>query len=141
MLTILTTTNKKDAILAAIATIERLSELVTVEQDETQLSNTHKIIVVTDTSITSHLDWDDTEPPYLFPELEFTRENLLAMIFYKLGNHQKAFEFVSQENSFYNHLLIATHLQFGYLCFFERSLSLNFDLELVSEYLTKHCYS
>ena len=71
MLTILTTTNKKDAILAAIATIERLSELVTVEQDETQLSNTHKIIVVTDTSITSHLDWDDTEPPYLFPELEF----------------------------------------------------------------------
>ncbi|WP_339654415.1 hypothetical protein [uncultured Maribacter sp.] len=114
MLTILTTTNKNDAILAAIATIERLSELVTVEQDETQLSNTHKIIVVTDTSITSHLDWDDTEPPYLFPELEFTQENLLAMIFYKLGNHQKAFEFVSQENSFYNHLLIATHLQFGY---------------------------
>ena len=113
MLTI-STTNKNDAILAAIATIERLSELVTVEQDETQLSNTHKIIVVTDTSITSHLDWDDTEPPYLFPELEFTQENLLAMIFYKLGNHQKAFEFVSQENSFYNHLLIATHLQFGY---------------------------
>jgi len=73
----ISTTNKNDAILAAIATIERLSELVTVEQDETQLSNTH-------------------------------------MIFYKLGNHQKAFEFVSQENSFYNHLLIATHLQFGY---------------------------
>ena len=114
MLTILTTTNTKETIETAIQSIERLNELVDVVTDENQLPKANKILVVSEKGISASLDWNDTEPPYLFPEIEFSKENLLAMVFYKLGNHQKAFEFLTEENPSYNHLLIATHLQFGY---------------------------
>jgi hypothetical protein len=114
VLTILTKTDKKSIIETAIDSIERLNELVEIVTSGNQLQNSNKILVVSNENISSSLDWDDTEPPYLFPDLEFSQENLLAMVFYKLGNHQKAFEFMPKENPFYNHLLIATHLQFGY---------------------------
>lgn len=114
MLTILTTTNTKETIETVIQSIERLNELVDVVTDENQLQLANKILIVSEKDISASLDWNDTEPPYLFPEIEFSKENLLAMVFYKLGNHQKAFEFITEENPFYNHLLIATHLQFGY---------------------------
>jgi|TARA_R110000787_G_scaffold3841_1_gene14709 hypothetical protein len=114
VLTILTTTNTKETIETAIQSIERLNELVDVVTDENQLPKANKILVVSEKGISASLDWNDTEPPYLFPEIEFSKENLLAMVFYKLGNHQKAFEFLTEENPSYNHLLIATHLQFGY---------------------------
>jgi hypothetical protein len=114
VLTILTTTNTKETIETAIQSIERLNELVDVVTDENQFQKANKILVVSKKGISASLDWNDTEPPYLFPEIEFSKENLLAMVFYKLGNHQKAFEFLTEENPFYNHLLIATHLQFGY---------------------------
>ncbi|MEQ9167274.1 MAG: hypothetical protein RLO12_13535, partial [Fulvivirga sp.] len=45
--------------------------------------------------------------------LAFSSDNLLAMVFYKLGNHQKAFEFVAQESDLYNHLVIASFIQLG----------------------------
>ena len=114
VLTILTTTNAKNVIETIIHSIERLNELVDIELNANQLDKTNKILVVSEKSINASLDWNDTEPPYLFPEIVFSEKNLLAMVFYKLGNHQKAFEFVTEENSFYNHLLIATHLKFGY---------------------------
>lgn len=114
MLTILTTTNSKNKIETIINSIDRLHELVEIVTDENSIQSANKTLVVSNDSISTSLDWNDTEPPYLFPELVFSEENLLAMVFYKLGNHQKAFEFISEENPFYNHLLIATHLQFGY---------------------------
>ena len=114
MLTILTTTNTENTIATIIRSIERLNELIEIVTDENQLQNTNKILVISNNEISFSLDWNDTEPPYIFPKLPFSKENLLAMIFYKLGNHQNAFEFISKENPFYNHLLIATHLQFGY---------------------------
>jgi len=114
VLTILTTTKSKKIIEAAIQSIDRLSELVDVVTNENQLQKMNKVLVVSEKDISASLDWNDTEPPYLFPKVEFSKENLLGMVFYKLGNHQKAFEFISEENSFYRHILIATHLQFGY---------------------------
>ena len=114
MLTILTKTNTKKTLETIINSIDRLCELVEIVTNENSVQNANKILVVSNDTINASLDWNDTEPPYLFPELEFSKENLLALVFYKLGNHQKAFEFLSEENPFYNHLLIATHLQFGY---------------------------
>ena len=114
MLTILTKTNVQETIKSAIASVERLDELVEIQSDENAISISNKILYVSGDIITSSLDWHDTEPPYIIPRIPFSEMNLLAMVFYKLGNHQKAFEFISEESELYNHLLIATHLQFGY---------------------------
>ncbi|WP_412560597.1 hypothetical protein [Winogradskyella sp. MIT101101] len=130
MLTILTKINTKNTIENSINSIDRLNELVTIVTEESQLKEAQKILVVSENDISASLDWDDTEPPYLFPDIEFSQENLLAMVFYKLGNHQKAFEFISEENSLHNHLLIATHLQFGY--------AINEDMQAFAKETSQH---
>ncbi len=113
MLTILTTTDHKAEIIDVISKVDRLDELVTVSIDPINIDPENKVLVVSST-IKAPLDWHDTEPPYIFPEDNFSAENLLAHIFFKLGNHQKTFEFITEENECYNHFLIATHLLFGY---------------------------
>ena len=113
MLTILTTTESSQKIRDAIASVERLDELVSITEDADTIKDL-KILVVNSDTITIPLDWYDLEPPYVFPNTPLNRENLLALIFYKLGNQQKAFEYISEEYPIYHHLLIATHLQFGY---------------------------
>ena len=114
MITILTTTNHYIQIENCINSIERLGELVVITTDEKEIDSSHKIIKIEDDSIIPTLDWNDTEPPYLFPTLAFTTNNLLALVFYKLGNHQKAFEFVFEKEELHQHLLIVANLQFGY---------------------------
>ena len=133
MLTILTKTNAQDTIKSAIASVERLDELVEIQTDEKEISVVNKTLNVTEDTIISSLDWHDTEPPYIVPPIPFSEANLLAIVFYKLGNHQKAFEFISEENALYNHLLIATHLQFGY--------DINEDMLAFAETESKHNYS
>ncbi|MFK7814613.1 MAG: hypothetical protein AB8B59_19110 [Maribacter sp.] len=113
MLTILTTIDTHQDVQDAIASVDRLNELVSIAQDSNTIEDL-KTLVVSSDEIKIPLDWYDLEPPYVFPTTTFNRENLLALVFYKLGNQQKAFEFVSEESSIYHHLLIATHLQFGY---------------------------
>lgn len=113
MLTILTKTDSNQKIQDAITSVNRLSELVTLTMDSETIEDL-KILIVNSDEIIIPLDWYDLEPPYVFPNTPFTRENLLALIFYKLGNHQKVFEFLSEESPLYQHLLIATHLHFGY---------------------------
>ena len=113
MLTILTTTEAIQKVQDAVASVDRLDELVTITEDATTIKDL-KILVVDANEITIPLDWYDLEPPYVFPNTPLNRENLLALVFYKLGNQQKSFEYVSEEYPIYHHLLIATHLQFGY---------------------------
>jgi len=113
MITILTTTNHFLQIENYINSIERLNELIVITTDET-INSSHKIIEVENDTIIPNIDWNDTEPPYLLPTLPFSENSLLAMVFYKLGNHQKAFEFVSEEDDLHQHLLIIANLQYGY---------------------------
>ncbi|GAB5476449.1 MAG: hypothetical protein Mars2KO_45480 [Maribacter sp.] len=113
MLTILTTTENTQNVQDAISSVERLHELVTITQESDTIKDL-KTLVIDSNEIIIPLDWYDIEPPYVFPATPFTRQNLLALVFYKLGNHQRAFEFLSEELPLYHHLLIATHLQFGY---------------------------
>jgi len=112
MLTIQTATNTKNKVKHIISSIERLDELVVVTDNKLVTNN--KIIYIENGKIRNTLAWHDTEPPFLFPEIQFSPANLLAFVFYKLGNHQKAFEYISAHDKLYNHLLIATNLQFGY---------------------------
>jgi hypothetical protein len=113
MITILTTTNLEYQIQELLLSIDRLDELVSVAT-ENDILDFNKKITVENNLIQLQLDWNDTEPPYVFPDVNYSSDNLFALIFYKLGNHQKAFEFISEENEIYQDLLIATHLQFGY---------------------------
>ncbi|MEM7485885.1 MAG: hypothetical protein AAF348_11820 [Bacteroidota bacterium] len=113
MLTILTTTNKVQNVKDAVASVERLDELVAIVQEGDSIQHL-KTVVVEENEIGIPLDWYDLEPPYVFPKIAFSRENLLALIFYKLGNHQRAFEYVLETSDLYHHLLVATHLQFAY---------------------------
>ena len=113
MLTILTTTETRQEVQEAIASVDRLDELVTVAQDVDTFSDLKTLVVDSD-MVNVPLDWYDLEPPYVFPPVPFSQENLLALVFYKLGNQQKAFEYLVESSELYHHLLIATHLQFGY---------------------------
>src|SRR6056297_824323 len=105
MLTILTTTDTKQSVQDAIASVDRLDELVTITQDSNAIEDLKTLVVDSD-EITIPLDWYDLEPPYAFPVTPLNRENLLALVFYKLGNQQKSFEFVSEEYPIYHHLSI-----------------------------------
>ncbi len=112
MLTILTTTSFIKNVQKVINSIDKLNELVAVA-DEKRTSQNKCITVGTDV-ITLPLDWNDTEPPYTFPDISYTTDHLLAIVFFKLGNHQKSFEFILDKDELFPHLLIATYLQFGY---------------------------
>ncbi len=114
MLTILTTTNHSQQVADVIASINHLDELVQIVIDTKDLDSNVKVLVVEDNIIKIALDWYDTEPPYIFPDAQFTSSNLLALVFYKLGNHQKSFEIISDKNALHHHLLIAMRLQFAY---------------------------
>lgn len=113
MLTILTTIEKRQFVEDSIDTVDRLHELVDVTITHLELSNSTKLLVVDDT-ISLSIDWNDTIPPYLIQEVELTQSNLLSVIFFGLGNHQKAFDYLSDKSLLYHDLLIATQLQFNY---------------------------
>ncbi len=113
MITILTTTKHSTKVKDIINGIDRLNELVLVTTNEPDSANS-KIIQIKGNSIHLPLDWYDTEPPYIIPPVDFSDKNLLAIVFLKLGNHQKAFEFVTENGSLYHHLYIITNLIYGY---------------------------
>lgn len=113
MLTILTTIDHQQEVAQVIATVDRLDELVDIAITPNEVPDEGKLLVV-NSELKIPLDWYDTEPPYIFPHAAFSSETLMAHIFYKLGNPQRAFQFISEKVALYQHLLIATHLQFGY---------------------------
>ncbi len=113
MITILTTTNHFVQVENCINSVDRLNELVTVSVD-TNTDLSYKLLKVENDLIISTLDWNDTEPPYILPPISFSDKNLLAIVFYKLGNHQKAFKYVSENEELHQHLLIMANLIYGY---------------------------
>lgn len=114
MITLLTTTEHYSEVVEHIKSVDRLDELVTIVLDEEKAELNSKLILIQKGIIKLNMDWYDEEPPYLFPAVELTSDNLLALIFYKLDNHQKAFDHISEDNPLYNDMLTATYLQFGY---------------------------
>ncbi|WP_340066420.1 hypothetical protein [Ascidiimonas aurantiaca] len=114
MLTILTTTDHQPEVESTIASVNRLHELVTLVTNDGDIQQASKLIIVDNNTIKKSLDWHDTEPPYLIPPVIFSEYHLLAIIFYSLGNHQEAFEYVPQTSILYKNLLAATNIRFGY---------------------------
>ncbi len=114
MLTVLTRTDHIEEVQAAIDSVERLSELVTVQSELDLLPPADKTLVVRNKEIMVPYEWFEREPPYVLPNLPYSKENLLAIVFYKIGNAQKAFEYLQGGDGLFHHLEIASHLQFSY---------------------------
>lgn len=113
MLAILTTTDHQEDIENAIASVERLDELVSLVPHHNGISPQSKVLLVQDDSLIKPLDWHDTEPPYIIPPVNFSTTNLLALVFYSLNNLQKAFEYLTEEDPLYQHFCIATNIRYG----------------------------
>lgn len=113
MLTISTTIDHLPFVQETIRQVDRLEELVDFVHDA-QHPDFGKEMTVLPEAIVLGLDWHDNAPPYIFPQVECTPENLLALVFLKLGNHQKALDMAEPDEALYQHLLMATHLQYGY---------------------------
>ncbi|MEM9650058.1 MAG: hypothetical protein AAF969_16390 [Bacteroidota bacterium] len=114
MITILTTTEHEFRIKEIISGVDHLNELVQVSLDAASPHKGNKVLYVEASGIHATIDWFDTEPPYVFPSVDLTENNLLALLFYKIGNEQQAFHYLSESDSLYTHLLLATKLKFGY---------------------------
>ena len=125
MLTIILDKKEEINIVEWIASIDRLSELVDVSAAYSERMSNDKLIYVNDGMINIPLDWIDSGPPYVFPKITNTKNNFLALVFFKLGNHQRAFDFVAKSSDLYHHLLIATNLLYGYVITIEQLAFLN----------------
>ena len=69
MLTILTEINLQKTIENVIGSVERLKELVEIKLIKSVTESLNKTLFVTNGSINSSFDWNDTEPPYLIPSI------------------------------------------------------------------------
>lgn len=125
MVTILTTTKHKGQVQEIINSIDRLNELVTLNLNSTDTTKPVELKVINN-KIYTEVDWLDSEPPYMFPEVGFNKNNLLAMVFFKLGNHLKALQFTSEDSLLFFHIMMSSSLKQGF----------EIDLDLVSEFLT-----
>lgn len=100
MVSIFATTEYIDAINQAISQEFRLNELVEVKDflEHRPLPSAYTLIVK-NKGIRHSIDWHNALPPYLLPEeVYFSDENLLGLIFAKLGNYEKAHAYLAKQN-------------------------------------------
>lgn len=113
MLTIITSPKQVSIVQKIIQSIDRLDELVSIDSSGSKPSYDHKIIYVEGAIIKIGFDWNDLEPAYIFPEIPFSENNLLALVFLKIGNFQKSLEFIDSDHFLYQHILIFVSLITG----------------------------
>jgi tetratricopeptide (TPR) repeat protein len=119
MIGIYASTELHEAIVNAIAGYDRLEELVTVkplEEYEQALPNGNTI-VVNDQNISNPPDWFNEGPPICFPDVPYTTDLLLGLVFIKLHN----FELGLQLTPTHAGLQLATH-QYAALLHEEKSI-------------------
>ena len=73
--------------------------------EDTELKVYEPSLHILDDGLISPLDWFHKEPPYLLPQLPFTKEYFMALVFFKLGNHTRALQYLDREDALYDHLL------------------------------------
>lgn len=100
MISIYATTEYIGAINEIIGREFRLHELVDVKDFlEHRPEQSAYALIVKSKGIRQPLDWYNALPPYLMPEeIYFNEANLLGLIFAKLGNYEKAHQYLAQEN-------------------------------------------
>jgi tetratricopeptide (TPR) repeat protein len=115
MLSIFASTEALDTIKAIIAQEDRLDELVLVKdflakKPEPSAYN----LIITKGRIRQPIDWYNVLPPYILPEeIPLSREALLGLIFFKLGNTEKSYEYLSNNRALLTEIDIINCLQNG----------------------------
>ena len=127
MVTILTTIKNKPQVEQIINSVDRLNELVTIGTSSDKLDQLHHLKVENDTIYTK-VDWLDREPPYVFPEVDLNPDNLLALVFFKLGNHLESLEYTSKDGLLAFHIMMSSSLKQGF----------EIDLDMAQEFLSPH---
>ncbi len=100
MVSIFATTDLHDQISQMIQQEDRLDELVSVIDILEQRPNTdaHSILIKNG-EIAFPLDWHNQQPPFLLPEeIALNTHNLLGIVFSKLNNYEKAYEYLQKNN-------------------------------------------
>ncbi|MBU2267426.1 MAG: hypothetical protein KKB15_04830, partial [Bacteroidetes bacterium] len=109
MITIYTSVDLLDQIQSLIDTEDRLNELVNFSDkicDQTSIK-------VNATTIEIFPDWDNTQPPLLFPTLQFDNKILLGIIYTKLNNFEKAYSLFKDNTEILNIIDLLNRLQNG----------------------------
>jgi len=102
MVTIFTPLSWLDTINQLISSEERLHEVVTVAQLSSDFQ-VDRFLIVENNRIQTSIPWHNQSPPYLLPfGVEWSGENLLALVYTQLTNFEKAYHF-SVDNPALNH--------------------------------------
>lgn len=116
MITLFTPSELLLEVQQIIDTEPRLNELVTVADllEQRPEPSAYHIILRPKTGILQPVDWYNVLPPYLLPEeTEGTAHNLLGLVFAKLGNYEKAYEYLHDNQVLLNDVDIINCLQNG----------------------------
>lgn len=114
MLSIYVTTNLIESVQNIIDSEYRLNELVTVFDAKVQRTETN-CLLINEEGIHWPINWVDNIPPYIFPAVELTASNLLATVYFRLGNNEKAWHFLEDISTLVNHFSAFNLLSEGYV--------------------------
>lgn len=108
MILLSTSTDTYQLTESVINSEARLNELVSVSN-----SMADAVIHIDGHIIQVRPDWKNSRPPVLFPELEFTPGNLLAVVYALLGNTTRALSFLENDADLHDVIRITIALQQG----------------------------
>lgn len=116
MLSIFVTTELIPKIETFIHTEDRLSELVKIHDSmEVRPEANANSLIVDSRGILTALDWQNTSPPYLLSNpLPLEKNILLALIFSRLDNDEKAWSYLEQHPLLQFDVGVSKRLQYGY---------------------------
>lgn len=116
MIVLFTTADLRANIQQIIDAEPRLNELVRVADllEEKPEPCAWRLIVRAKSGIAQPVDWYNVLPPYLLPEeIGFNADNLLGLVFAKLGNYEKAYQYLANNQVLLNDIDIINCLQNG----------------------------
>lgn len=101
MITIYSDKQKFESIQAIIDSEERLGELLEIKDISLKMNNLcFNEIVVQKYGFDLSLDWQNVLAPYLFPKnISLTKDNLLAFVYFLLGNFEKCYQLLANNPS------------------------------------------
>ncbi|NJL77333.1 MAG: hypothetical protein HC892_22205 [Saprospiraceae bacterium] len=105
------------SIRSIIETEFRLSELVTINnlsEKQPEFNAFHFVINSKGDAITHLIDWQNAMPSYILPEeIPFNKHNLLALVYNKLGNQERAFDLLQNNPALKHELSLVARIQAG----------------------------
>ncbi len=112
MLSIYTDTEQVAFLENLISREQGLDELVKVFASET-VSAVKPALVIRNGVIAFPPDFSDLTPPYLLPEVDFDEDAFFAAVFVRLGNIERAVEFLPEGSRFFMHCMALGSLLSG----------------------------